>query len=95
MLFYYYILLLMMLSVAVAWIRSVILRKKNVPVELFMKALRNENSGQFEEAVNTYENALSEFKKMRFHRNLKNKIIEKIKLLRAIIEYRKNSVFIR
>ena len=60
-----------------------------------MKALRNENSGQFEEAVNTYENALSGFKKTGFHRNLKNKIIEKIKLLRAIIEYRKNSVFTR
>ena len=85
----------MALSVLITWIRSVILHRKNVPVELFMEALRNENSGQFEKAVTKYENALSEFKKIGFHSILKNKIIEKIKLLHTVIEYQKNSIFIR
>jgi hypothetical protein len=93
--FYYYIFLLMLLSVMVTMIRAGYLRRKNVPVELFIEALRNENKGQFEKAVVVYENALAEFKKIRFHGDLKNKIVEKIKLLHTVIEYQKNAVFIR
>ena len=93
--FYYYIFLLMALSVIVTWIRSAILWRKDIPVKLFIEALRNENSGKFKEAVITYENALREFKKIGFHSNLKNTIIEKIKLLNTVIEYQKNSIFIR
>jgi hypothetical protein len=95
MLFYYFIFTLMALCIIVALMRSVILRRKNIPVELFIEALRNENTGQFEKAVVVYENALKEFKKIGFHGSLKNKIIEKIKLLHTFIEYQKNSVFIR
>jgi hypothetical protein len=61
-------------------------------VELFVQALRNENSGQFEAAVTTYENALNEVKKVMFHdNNLKKRIIDKLKVLHTIIEY-KNSL---
>ena len=71
-------------------IYSVVMEKRNIPVELFIEALRDENSGHFEEAMVTYEIALGKFKKMRSHSQLRNKIVEKIKLLHTVIEY-KNS----
>lgn len=75
-------------------IRFFILRKKNISEELFMEALKNENSGNFEKAIITYENALSEAKKVRFQRNnLKNKIIEKLKVLNTVIAYKNNFYF--
>jgi hypothetical protein len=86
--FYSYIFLLMILSLIILLIRSFILWRKNVPVELFVKALRNENSGHFEEAVINYETALNKFKKNKSHSNLKNKIVEKLEVLRTVIEYK-------
>jgi hypothetical protein len=93
--FYYYIFLLMGLSVTVGLIRSVILWRRNEPVELYVEALRNENIGQFKEALIVYESALVKFQKIGFHREFKNKIIEKIKLLRTVIDYQRNSTFSR
>lgn len=90
---YYYILLIIILSIAFVIIRSLLLRRKNIPVELFVKALQNENSGNFEQALISYESALNEVNKIRFHGNFKIKIIEKIKLLHTLIEY-KNSFYI-
>ena len=87
---YYIILLVIVLSIAFLLIRSWFLPRKNIPVELFVKALENENSGNFEQALIAYEGALNEVNKIRFHRNFKHKIIEKIKLLHTLIEY-KNS----
>ena len=86
--FYSYIFLIMILSLIILLIRSFILWRKNVPVELFVKALKNENSGHFEEAVTNYEIALKGFRKNRSHSNLKNRIIEKLKVLRTVIEYK-------
>jgi hypothetical protein len=64
-------------------------RKKNVPVELFAEALRNENSGQFETALVTYERALNEVKKTRFQgSSLRCKIVNKLKVLHTVIEYK-------
>jgi len=65
------------------------LRKKNVPDELFAEALKNENSGDFEVALVTYERALGEAKKIGFqgHR-IKNKIMEKLKVLHMVINYK-------
>lgn len=57
--------------------------------------LLHENSGRFEVAVINYEAALDEVKKIRFHRILKNRIIEKLKLLHAIIEYKNNLHFMK
>jgi hypothetical protein len=85
----------MIVSLIIFLIRFFIIWKKNIPVELFVEALRNENNGNFEEAVITYETALNEFKKMKLHRNLENKIIEKLKVLHTIIEYKNNLRFIR
>jgi len=76
-------------------ISSLFLKKKDRPVELFVEGLRYENDGHFDEAIINYENALSEVKKNRFHGDLKGKIIQKLKVLYTIIEYRKNIQFIR
>jgi hypothetical protein len=76
-------------------IRFFVLRKKNISVELYIEALRNENNGHFEAAVITYETALNEVKKIRFHSSLKNKIIQKLKLLHTVVEYNNNLHFIR
>jgi len=73
--FYDYFFLLMLLSITILLIYFFIVRTKNVPVELFVEALRNENNGYFEQAVITYEIALNEVNKIRFNSTLKNKII--------------------
>jgi hypothetical protein len=76
-------------------ISSLFLKKKNLPVELFVEGLKYENNGHFDEAIINYENALSEVRKNRFHGDLKNKIIQKLKVLHTIIEYKKNIQFTR
>lgn len=60
-------------------IRSYVLQRKNMPVELYISALKNENNGHFEQAVIIYENALSEVNKIRFHSSLKNKLLISLK----------------
>ena len=63
--------------------------RKNAPDELFAEALRNENSGYYETAITKYERALDEVKKARFQgSSLKSKIIEKLKVLHTVIEYK-------
>jgi len=54
--------------------------------------LKDENSGNFEEAIITYENALIEVKKIKYNNTLKNKIVEKLKLLHTVIDYNNNSL---
>ena len=76
-------------------ISSIFLKKKDLPVELFVEGLRFESDGHFDEAIINYENALSEVKKNRFHGDLKNRIIQKLKVLYTISEYNKNIQFTR
>lgn len=92
---YYYFLMFIFLSIAFLVIRSRVFRRKNIPVELFVKALQNENNGNFEQALVSYESALNEVKKIRFHGNLRSKIIAKIKLLHTLIEYKNSFHIIR
>lgn len=93
--FYNYFFLVIVLSIIILLVYFFVLRKKNIPVGLFVEGIRNENNGHFEEAVISYETALNEVKKIRFHRTLKNKIVEKLKLLHTVIEYENNLHFIR
>lgn len=90
--FYYYIFLFLVLSTVLLLIRYFSSRKKNIPVQLYFAALKDENSGNFEEAIITYENALVEVKKIKFNNTLKNKIVEKLKLLHTVIDYNNNSL---
>lgn len=95
MLFYYYIYLLIALTGLFLLIKILVSRKKDIPVEFFVAALKNENNGCYEEAVISYEKALAEAKKSRFHTLLKIKIIEKIKVLHTVIEYQNSTRFAR
>lgn len=85
----------MIALVPVSIIRSLFLKKKNLPVELFVEGLKYENNGHFNEAIINYENALAEVKKNRFRNHLKNRIIQKLKVLQTIIEYQKSLQFTR
>ena len=85
-----------MISLLIASIiSSLFLKKKDLPVELFVEGLRYENDGHFDEAIINYQNALSEVEKNRSHRELKHRIIQKLKVLHTIIEYKKNFQFTR
>ena len=84
---YYYFIIFIGLTFIILFFRSLVPPKRNIAVDLFNEGLRNENNGQYEEAVINYENALMEVKKTRFHSTFKNKIIEKLKLLHTLIEY--------
>ena len=67
----------------------------NISTGLYAKALRDENSGHFEEAVVAYEIALAQCRQIRFQRAFKNKILGKLKLLHTVIEYNNSSRFVR
>lgn len=95
MTFYQYLPFIMIALLITSIISSLLLKKKDLPVELFVEGLRYENDGHFDEAIINYENALSEVKKNRFHGDLKNKIIQKLKVLHTVSEYKKNIQFIR
>ena len=95
MLFYHYFFLLIALSFLFILIRFLIYKRKDISVDIFVIAQRSENNGYFEEAVITYEKALTEAKKRKFHNLLTNKIIEKLKVLRTVIEYKNNLNFVR
>ena len=76
-------------------ISSMLINKKTLPVRLFIEAQKDENDGRFEDAVITYESALDEARKLRFHGSLRNKIIDKLKVLQTTIEYKNSFQFIR
>src|SRR6187399_3764947 len=86
MIFFQYLPFMMIALIIASIISSLFLKKKDLPVELFVEGLRYENDGHFDEAIMNYENALSEVKKNRFHRNLENRIIQKLKVLHTISE---------
>jgi len=85
--FYYYIYLIILSTIIIFLACSFLWRKKDISAGLYSEALKDENSGHYEEAVIIYESALDEVKKVRFHKELKNKIIEKLKVLHLFIEY--------
>ena len=93
--FYYYFLLFIGLSIIIIVLLFLVPRKKNISVDLFNEALRNENNGLYEEAVANYESALHEVNKTRFHNTFRNKIIEKLKVLHTLIEYKNGVRIIR
>jgi len=95
MTFYQYIPFIMILLLIAFIISSVFLKKNNSSLKLFVEGLKHENSGNFEEAIRNYENALSEVKKSRFRNNLENKIVQKLKVLHSILEYKSSLGFTR
>jgi len=65
--------------------------KGKVPVKLLEEALRLENAGNYEAAINNYQIILEEVKKSRFHSDtLVRNINNKLKVLRTVINYHSN-----
>jgi hypothetical protein len=80
-----------MIPLLIFLIRRFISRRRSVPGKLFHEALRIENSGEFESALLTYEKALCEVNRAGYIAHaFKTRIIEKLKILHTVIEY-KNS----
>jgi len=75
--------------------RYFFLKRNSLSTKLFIKALKAENNGHFEEATVLYEDALTEVKKVRFHLILKKKITEKLKVLLTVKQYTNCQGFIR
>ncbi len=72
-------------------IRFLLWRRKSIPAELYTEALRNENKGDYQAAVENYETALLAVTKARFpNGKMKQKIAEKLKVLRTVIDYQKS-----
>ena len=85
--FYYYFIFFIGLSIIILVLLFLVSPKKDISVDLFNEALRNENNGLYEEAIANYESALSEVNKTRLHNTFKKKIIEKLKVLHSLINY--------
>lgn len=92
---YYFLYLLIFLGVLFLLVRYLLLRRASLSTQLFIKGIRAENSGLYDEAAVSYANALSEMKKNWFHRSFKIKLREKLKVLHTIRTYKRDQDFIR
>ena len=92
---YYFIYLIILLGSFFLLVRYFILRKKSLAMLLFINAAKCENSGNYQDAVIAYENALFEVRKSNFHRYLEIKIVEKLRLMQTIKSYKDEQAFIR
>ena len=63
--------------------------KQNAHTELYSEGVRNENEGRYTLALRNYEDALSEIRKLRLSKKFGLKIVQRIKVLRTIINYEK------
>jgi hypothetical protein len=92
---YYFAYLIISLGASFLLARYLILRRTSLPTKLFMKGIKAENNGLYEEAATSYEDALREIKKTRFHRNLEIEIRQKLKVLHTVTTYTKDQDFVR
>ena len=93
---YYCSFLIIVLLIIILFVRYYSRYKKKIPEVLFAEGLKKENNGQYEAAIQSYRVALTEVQKIKFYdSSLKNKIIQKLKVLDTVIEYRKNFHFER
>ena len=92
---YYILYLVIFLGILFLFVRYLFWRKTSLSAQLYMKGMRAENSGLYDEATVSYENALNEIKKTRFHSRLEIKIREKLKLLHTITTYERDQGFVR
>jgi hypothetical protein len=78
------------LFILIILVRTFGYRRKSLPARSFAAALKDENNGDYESALNGYEVTLMAMRKSKGYRSLRIKILEKIKLLHTVIDYRKN-----
>ena len=92
---YNYIFIVVVVLTILFLVRIYFSRKRSLPVQLYMEALKNENSGDLEAAIRIYNNALIEAQKLRGQGDLETRIIAKLKLLNTVIAYRNGFQFHR
>lgn len=61
--------------------------KKNSHTELYREGVRNENDGRYIQALQNYEDALNEIRKLNLDNKFGAKISGRIKILRTFIDY--------
>ena len=64
--------------------------KKTSHTELYKEGVRNENDGHYTIALQNYEDALSEVRKLKMDNKFGKKIAERIKILQTTVDYEKN-----
>ena len=84
---YFYLVLFFVAGMILLFIYISSSAKSRSSVELYMEALKNENSGRLKEALILYENAFEEAKRVRMNNSFKSKIVEKLRVLHTVIEY--------
>jgi hypothetical protein len=62
-------------------------RKKYTYTDLYAEGVKNENDGYYKAALENYSKALAEVEKYKFHEDMKQQIVQKIKVLKSAIEY--------
>jgi hypothetical protein len=85
-----YLLLFIMLIVLFFSIVLISYYKKNGHTELYREGARNENEGHYKLALQNYEDALTEIRKLKLDNKFGEKIVQRIKILRTLIDYEKN-----
>jgi hypothetical protein len=64
--------------------------KKNSHTGLYKEGVHHENEGDYQSALQNYEDALMEIRRLKVDNKFGDKIEERIKILRTIIDYEKN-----
>jgi hypothetical protein len=81
-----YLFLTLILLIIVFSIRGYFISRMNIPLSLFMKAMKDESDGFLKDAQKTYEDALREFKKIKPHGKWCHIVSSKMELLQTVIE---------
>jgi len=82
-----YLLLFVALVIIIIVLILIARYKKNSHTELYKEGVRNENDGQYVLALQNYEDALSEIRKLKGDNKFRDKISDRIKMLRTLIDY--------
>jgi len=69
--------------------------RRNSHTELYREGVRNENDGHYDLALQNYEDALSEIKKLKLDNQFGIKISQRIKVLSNFMLYEKNIQIVR
>jgi hypothetical protein len=69
--------------------RSIIQNNRKSSVSLYIQALKDENSGNIDRALANYKSAYEEAAKTRFQENMKERILNKMKVLHSMKGYNK------
>ena len=85
----YFILLIVFVLIGVAFV-LLARYKRNSHTELYKEGVHHENEGEYSKALQNFEDALAEIRKLKVDNKFGDKIEGRIKLLRTVIDYEKN-----